>query len=242
MKLSRSHKLTLAALLAVLVAGIYGWLFSRQPQTLPQLPEPIGLSPADNPLLAQSAELMAAAEQALASAQAVTEPLPPAANSSAAAQVAASSPWQLAAADMPMPGMPLAEGVSVYEPVAVDMENPDFPVPGDQLSLALPGGESVVVTVSSASTLGNGDYSWSGHLQGSGSDYPVVMTYGADAVFASITTPQGSYSLESVNGSGWIYKNPAEVELTQPGKNDYLEVPEEELRKHELHQHDHESH
>ena len=68
------------------------------------------------------------------------------------------------------------------------------------------------------------------------------MTYGADAVFASITTPQGSYSLESVNGSGWIYKNPAEVELTQPGKNDYLEVPEEELRKHELHQHDHESH
>lgn len=56
--------------------------------------------------------------------------------------------------------------------------------------------------------------------------------------FATITTPKGAYSLEAREGSGWVYKNPAEVELTQPGKNDYLEVPEEELRQHSLHDHD----
>ena len=239
MKLSRSSKLILAALLAVLVAGVYGWLFSRQPQTLPQLPEPIGTSPADNPLLAQSAELLAGAEQTLAST-----PAEPGAEPQVAAPVgdqpSATSPWQLAT-NAAAPSIPLAEGVRVYEPVAVDMENPRFPQPGDQLELSLPGADPVKVSVAKATTLANGDYSWSGHLQGSGTAYPVVMTYGADAVFATITTPQGSYTLESVNGSGWIYKNPAEVELTQPGKNDYLEVPEEELRKHELHQHEHES-
>ena len=71
----------------------------------------------------------------------------------------------------------------------------------------------------------NGDYSWRGYLDGYGTDYPVVMTYGANSVFATVTTPKGSYTLVSVSGSGWIYKNPSEFELSQPGVEDHMEIP-----------------
>lgn len=121
--------------------------------------------------------------------------------------------------------MPLPNGIVIYEPVSVDMDSPVFPTPGEKVSLALPGGETLSATVKSSNENPNGDYSWRGHLDGYGNDYPVVMTYGGNSVFATVTTPKGSYTLESVNGSGWIYKNPAEVELSDPGKNDYLEIP-----------------
>lgn len=127
--------------------------------------------------------------------------------------------------------IPLPDSVVVYEPVRVDMDSPDYPAPGQQRRLSLPGGEEWVVDVKSSAENPNGDYSWRGHLEGYGTDYPVVMTYGANSVFATITTPNGSYTLESVNGSGWVYKNPSEFELSDPGKNDYLEVPH-------LHNHD----
>lgn len=121
--------------------------------------------------------------------------------------------------------MSVPDGVVVYEPVSVDMDSPAYPTAGEQVSLSLPGGEKLVVNVETSHENPNGDYSWRGHLDGQGTDYPVAMTYGANSVFATITTPNGSYTLESVNGSGWIYKNPSEFELSEPGKNDYLEVP-----------------
>ncbi|PUA26322.1 MAG: hypothetical protein B0W54_23965 [Cellvibrio sp. 79] len=127
--------------------------------------------------------------------------------------------------------MPVPNGVAIYEPVSVDMDSPAYPSPGEQVSLQLPDGETVKATVKSSNENPNGDYSWRGHLDGYGTDYPVVMTYGATSVFATITTPKGSYTLESINGSGWVYKNPSEFELSDPGKNDYLDIP---------HEHDHE--
>jgi hypothetical protein len=30
--------------------------------------------------------------------------------------------------------------------------------------------------------------------------------------------------MESLDGLGWLYKNPAEVELSNPGYKDFLEV------------------
>lgn len=125
----------------------------------------------------------------------------------------------------PAPAMPLPGGVSVYEPVSVDMENPVYPEAGQQVSVTMPGGERWQVNVEVNSTNPNGDYTWRGHVDGHGDEYPVVMTYGGSSVFATVTTPKGSYTLESVNGSGWIYKNPAEVELSNPGANDFLEIP-----------------
>lgn len=124
------------------------------------------------------------------------------------------------------PSIPLAQSVSVYQQVDVDMETPAFPSPGEQVSLALPGNQEVVVNVETGVTNPNGDYTWRGHLEGHGTDYPVVMTYGGASVFATITTPEGSYTMESINGSGWVYKNPSEFELSHAGVNDYLEIPE----------------
>lgn len=123
------------------------------------------------------------------------------------------------------PSMPLPGAVSIYEPVAVDMETIAYPESGQQTSVTLPGGERLQVNVETGVTNPNGDYTWRGHLDGHGDEYPVVMTYGGNSVFATVTTPNGSYTLESVNGSGWIYKNPSEFELSNPGANDFLEIP-----------------
>ncbi len=133
--------------------------------------------------------------------------------------------WQVTAApDQPV--LPLPEAISIYEYVQLDMENPVFPDVGDRLAMPLPGAEAASVSVTRATPLPNGDYSWSGYLEGQGTDYPAVMTYGANSAFATITTPQGSYSLESINGQGWVYKNPAAAELSHPGVSDYMDIPE----------------
>lgn len=133
--------------------------------------------------------------------------------------------WRVMDAAAAAPPMPLPESVSVYEPVSVDMENPAYPEAGQQTSVTLPGGERLQVNIETSATNPNGDYTWRGHVDGHGDEYPVVMTYGGNSVFATVTTPNGSYTLESVNGSGWIYKNPSEFELSNPGANDYLEIP-----------------
>ena len=133
--------------------------------------------------------------------------------------------WRVGDATATTPKMPLPAGVSVYEPVSVDMENPKYPEPGERLTLAMPGGEHLRVNIEASTTNPNGDYTWRGHLEGYGDQYPVVMTYGGNSVFATVTAPQGSYTLTSVNGSGWIYKNPSEFELSNPGSKDYLEIP-----------------
>lgn len=133
--------------------------------------------------------------------------------------------WRLANTDTTAPSIPLPNGVSIYEPVNVDMEHLAYPQSGEQAILTLPGGERLQATVSTSVTNANGDYTWRGHLAGHGDEYPVVMTYGENSVFATVTTPDGSYTLESVNGSGWIYKNPSEFELSKHGANDFLEIP-----------------
>lgn len=112
-----------------------------------------------------------------------------------------------------------------YAAITIDMEKPYYPQPGEQLDLHLPGDLSVRVNVRSSHPNPNGDYSWRGYLDGYGNEYPIVMTYGQNSVFATVTTPQGSYTLESINGRGWIYKNPSEFELSEPGATDYLEIP-----------------
>lgn len=133
--------------------------------------------------------------------------------------------WRIADSSTATPAMPLPDAVSIYEPVAVDMETLVYPEQGQQTSVTLPGGERLQVNVKMDTTNPNGDYTWRGHLEGYGDEYPVVMTYGNNSVFATVTTPEGSYTLESVNGSGWIYKNPSEFELSHPGVNDFLEIP-----------------
>jgi hypothetical protein len=123
-----------------------------------------------------------------------------------------------------IPKIPLSEKISVYAIVELEQHPANFPAEGQQILLPMLNGEKVIANVQSVTTNPNGDYSWAGHLDGYGTDYPIVMTYGEHSIFATITTPDGSYSMESLNGLGWLYKNPAEVELSTSGAKDYVEV------------------
>lgn len=133
--------------------------------------------------------------------------------------------WKSASNKTGTPSIPLSDRVQTYKIVEVETHPTSYPFIGQEITLPLFDDQQVNAKVESIDVLANGDYSLRGHLSNHGNDYPFAMTYGEQSVFATITTPEGSYSMESVNGLGWLYKNPAEPELTTPGNNDYLEPP-----------------
>ncbi len=134
--------------------------------------------------------------------------------------------WKIGGVKSPIPSIPLNEKIVAYEIVEIDQHPESIPQIGEQVELPMLHGQKVMVDVQSIATSPNGDQSWSGHLQGQGTDYPVIMTYGEHSIFAMITTPEGSYSMVSVDGLGWLYKNPSEFELSAAGSKDYLETNE----------------
>lgn len=136
-----------------------------------------------------------------------------------------SSGWAVAEANSARPSVELSERVSVYQVVKVERPTV-MPVVGELVSFPMFSGNSVLVGVESIKHHPDGGVSWSGHLQGYGNDYPVVVTYGENSAFATITTPEGSYTMESTGGLGWLYKNPSEFELSTHGSTDVLEIPE----------------
>ncbi|HWV16790.1 MAG TPA: hypothetical protein VN030_15280 [Cellvibrio sp.] len=132
-------------------------------------------------------------------------------------------PWKLGLSGSdPAPSLNLDSNIKSFSPISLDPHPAQLPSAGEQLLLPMLNNKSVKVNVESVTTNSNGDFIWSGHLDGHNNDYPVVMTYGENTTFATITTPEGSYSLEAVKGVGWLYKNPAEAELTHQGKDDFL--------------------
>jgi len=139
-------------------------------------------------------------------------------------QLATSGSWKMGDIKSPTPKIPLSEQISSYAIVELEQVPATLPIAGQQVILPMLNGQKVIANVQSVVTNPNGDYTWSGHLQGYGDDYPVVMTYGEHSIFATITTPEGSYTMESLDGLGWLYKNPAEIELSTPGAKDFLEV------------------
>ena len=135
------------------------------------------------------------------------------------------SGWELAEVNSAKPSIELNERVSIFQ--AVKVARPEvLAVVGDQISFPMFSGSSVVVDVQSVKNYPDGGFGWSGHLQGFGDDYPVVVTYGERSAFATITTPEGSFTMESTDGLGWLYKNPSEFELSTHGSTDVLEIPE----------------
>lgn len=125
--------------------------------------------------------------------------------------------WQFPEEAYLTPDLPLNDAVVSKAVVIFDHEQTDYPEPGGQIELPMLNGESVTADVKHAVVTPSGDYSWSGHLAGHGTDYPITMTYGETSAFSMITTPQGSYTMETINGVGWLYKNPSELELSEPG-------------------------
>jgi hypothetical protein len=168
---------------------------------------------------------IANADKALAAAQQIASNSVSSVKAEVLAVGKRSSGWELAEVNSAKPSIELNERVSVFQAIKVGRPAV-LPVVGDQISFPMFSGNSVVVDVQSVKTYQDGGFSWSGHLQGFGDDYPVVVTYGERSAFATITTPEGSYTMESTDGLGWLYKNPSEFELSTHGSTDVLEIPE----------------
>ncbi|HVK99713.1 MAG TPA: hypothetical protein VM553_07875 [Dongiaceae bacterium] len=150
--------------------------------------------------------------------------------------------WSFTTDSERKPPFQLDSQIRDFSMVAVESKPAYVPTPGEQVVVPMLDGKEVTVDVKSSKVMENGDYTWSGHLQGYDTDYPVVMTYGKTSTFATITTPEGAYSMQAVNGTGWLYKNPSEAELSGPGQDDFLEPSEggatEQQHVHDAHVHE----
>lgn len=120
------------------------------------------------------------------------------------------------------PEFTLDDRVSYYAPVQLNSGINRQLAINATVSLSLPEQKEVKATITSIKHTANGDITWKGYVDGHGDSYPVVYTSGKTNTFATITTPDGSYSMETVNGNGWVYQNPAATELSSPGSTDYL--------------------
>ena len=192
----------------------------------------IGFKPQEAAMVARQTETLQNANSAIAAAEQIARETPePVANLQTAQAVVNrySPPWQLSPAGSDIrPISTLDPKIKVFSAVVVEPHPTHKPVAGEQIELPMFNGKSVKVNVEHTTNTANGDYIWSGHVAGQNSDYPVVMTYGKTTTFATITTPEGSYSLEAVEGTGWLYKNPAEAELMSQLKDDFI-FPDEHL-------------
>ncbi|WP_281557684.1 hypothetical protein [Thalassomonas sp. RHCl1] len=93
---------------------------------------------------------------------------------------------------------------------------------GDTVSLPLPDGSTVEVTVTKERLEKNGDYTFEGNIEQNNHSYPVVITQGAGGTFGSIATNDNTYSITTVDGVGVIYQNPP---LPPSHDDDFLIVP-----------------
>ena len=174
-------------------------------------------------MIQQGENLVSTANQTITTTKNLTAPVNDKINSQSDSKPAAM--WQAASNKSGTPTIPLSEHVRVYKIVEVESQPESYPLIGQQINFPLFDDRTVNARVETIEVLPNGDYAVRGHIGEQGDDYPFAMTYGAKSVFASVTTPEGSYSMEALNGLGWLYKNPSEVELSLPGSNDYLEPP-----------------
>ena len=189
--------------------------------------DPEALNPASQTTMISYGQVLASkAELAIADADAAiaSQAALPKGQIAAYSRSSLPEPWQKADNSSATPSIPLSQKIANYEIVQLDAHPANLPVVGEQITLSMLNDQKISVSVESAVTSENGDYTWRGHLANHGDDYPVIMTYGEHSTFATITTPEGAYTLESVDGLGWLYKNPSVIELSAPGVNDFLEV------------------
>jgi hypothetical protein len=76
---------------------------------------------------------------------------------------------------------------------------------GDKISLPYMGAGEYEATITEKTTHKNGSVSVSGNLSDSGIQYSVVLTEGKNMSFGTVTTPNGSFEIETKNGQGYVY-------------------------------------
>ncbi|WP_211829781.1 hypothetical protein [Kistimonas asteriae] len=137
--------------------------------------------------------------------------------------------------NLPSDGMlTLPEEVTDRTAINLDADELDVVATGDSVSFTLPGNHHYDAVIEKTTYNGNGDKTLTGYLAGTqspdGGTYPVIITQGESTSFATITSPYGSYSMETINGQGWIYKNPPRSML-ETAETDAI-VPQESDHQH----------
>jgi hypothetical protein len=118
------------------------------------------------------------------------------------------TPWQAAEVDADFPLAEPGEGAEQPQPIALQGGELGQAQVGDSVTLPLPDGSTLEARVTKVELQRGGERNWQGEIRVDGDSYPVNFTVGKQATFGFIGTPQGSYSVETLGGKGWVYKNP----------------------------------
>ena len=115
------------------------------------------------------------------------------------------TPWSVVNKSLLTDDIRLREGIEPLQIVQINSDIFQSTKKGDQLSFPI-NDRQLVVTVSSTKTLWNGDVSIQGTLQSDdGNTFPVVISSGKNATFASFSTSKGSFELEAFGKVGGLY-------------------------------------
>ncbi|MFM9800130.1 hypothetical protein ACKKBJ_13870 [Aeromonas dhakensis] len=118
------------------------------------------------------------------------------------------TPWQAAEVDADFPLAEPGDAVEQPQPIALQGSDLERAQVGDSVALPLPDGSTLQARVTKVELQRGGERNWQGEIRVDGDSYPVNFTVGKQATFGFIGTPQGSYSVETLGGKGWVYKNP----------------------------------
>lgn len=100
---------------------------------------------------------------------------------------------------------PSKEGVSPLIAVEIPKGSVRTLNIGDKISLPYMGAGEYQATITGKITHKNGSVSVTGNLDDSGKQYSVVLTEGKNMSFGTVTTPDGSFEIETKDGQGYLY-------------------------------------
>ena len=101
-------------------------------------------------------------------------------------------------------GFPGEAPAKVSRPVRLNLAEIVAVRENSEVALNLPGVGNMPVVFERSEATDNGNTNWIGYLRDWGTDYRVVLTYGAEGTFGRILTPDGEFQLESYAGQQWL--------------------------------------
>lgn len=101
--------------------------------------------------------------------------------------------------------LPLKKGVTPIIGVEIAKNSITQLKVGDTIALPYMGSGEYEAKIENKTTHANGSVSVSGHLLDSNNQYSVVLTEGKNSSFGTVTTPNGSFEIETKDGQGYVY-------------------------------------
>ena len=118
--------------------------------------------------------------------------------------------------------------VSAAAPVLFNRDEMLSLSPGDEVTLAVPGGGTHALVFQMAQSHGDGIESWVGYVKSRGNDNRVILTTGPSGSYGVIDTPEGSYRIVPGNGHDWLVDMTAEqlhIPIPEREPNDGFPIP-----------------